>query len=165
MTGSAGQGPSRRSFVNGLFGAAALGAGAAAPPALAASAAPLPGAAAPADHEAYWRWVSDQFLIRPGLSYMNTGTRGPSPRSVVDAQYQAMLAYASDRLSFATHVQNSAFRDDLRARMAGFFGADADEIAITANTTEGIRNQTNPNGKRQIARCVPACPPTCSVIT
>ncbi len=36
---------------------------------------------APADDETYWEGVADQFLIRKGVSYMNTGTRGVSPRA------------------------------------------------------------------------------------
>ncbi|MDA1074325.1 MAG: aminotransferase class V-fold PLP-dependent enzyme, partial [Proteobacteria bacterium] len=97
----------------------------------------LPGGAAP-DDEAHWRFVADQFLIRSDVSYMNTGTRGPSPRSVYQAQIDAMTGYDTDRLSYVTHVNNSDYRTSVRHRLAAYVGAGADEIAFTNNTTEGM---------------------------
>src|SRR5262249_20906000 len=32
------------------------------------------------DDERFWELVAGEFLLRKGLAYMNTGTRGPSPR-------------------------------------------------------------------------------------
>ena len=127
--------PTRREFMGRLAGGAAL-----AGLSEAALAAPLPdlGRGRPPDDEAYWRWVSEQFLVYPDIAYMNTGTRGPSPRSVVKAQVDAIRAYDADRLSYALYVDNEAFRDRLRARLAEFVGCNAGEIAMTNNTTEGM---------------------------
>jgi selenocysteine lyase/cysteine desulfurase len=131
--------PSRRDFMAQMVSTAAVGALATLPgqasaaPALTSSS----GIATP-DDESYWRWVADQFVIRDDITYMNTGTRGPSPRSVVEAQCNAIQAYDTDRLSYARHVQNEAFRERLHEKMAALLGCDPDEVALTNNTTEGM---------------------------
>ena len=94
---------SRRGFLGGVMGVAGAALlatprdslGAQAPPPPTSSPIPQP------DDEPYWRWVADQFLIREDLTYMNTGTRGPSPRSVYAAQIEAIRAANVDRLSYA----------------------------------------------------------------
>jgi len=96
------------------------------------------GVGKPADDTAYWRWVREQFLIDPAIAYMNTGTRGPSPRSVVLAQVNAIQAYDRDRLSYARYVANAQAREHLRGRLANFVGCQTNEIAMTSNTTEGM---------------------------
>ena len=102
------------------------------------SPAKLSGAGKAPDDEGYWRWIASQFLTYPQYAYMNCGMRGPSPRSVVQAQFEAIRAYDTDRLSYATYVDTTASRGELRARLAAFVGCDADEIALTNNTTEGM---------------------------
>ncbi len=62
------------------------------------------------DDESYWRWVADQFMLKPDLTYMNTGTRGPSPTAVYQAQIEAIRQSNEDRLSYAKHVYNSEFK-------------------------------------------------------
>ncbi len=88
--------------------------------------------------ESYWRWIADQFMLRPGITYMNTGTRGPSPLPVFEAQVNAIAASNQDRLSYARHVYNADYKTGLRTKLASFVGADPDEIALTNNTTEGM---------------------------
>jgi isopenicillin-N epimerase len=112
--------------------AAATSAVAAAPPVSAL------GAGKAADDEGYWRWIREQFLVDPHIAYMNTGTRGPSPRSVVTAQFNAIQAYDRDRLSYARYVANAEGREQLRGRLAAFVGCNTNEIAMTTNTTEGM---------------------------
>jgi isopenicillin-N epimerase len=127
--------PSRRLFMQQLF--AASGAVTALGQSEHAAAA-LPGIGKPPDDEAYWHWVASQFLTNPDVAYMNTGTRGPSPRQVIKAQFDSIRSYDSDRLSYARYVDNSESRAALRARLAAFVGCDAGEIACTNNTTEGM---------------------------
>ncbi len=135
---------SRRRFLEGLTGGvtgAALLASADR-----ASGAPAPqsetGVAEP-DDEAYWRWVAGQFLIPDDLAYMNTGTRGPSPRSVIQAQVDAIRQADTDRLSYAKYVHNADFTTRLREKMATYLGCKPNEIAFTNNTTEGMAFGTN----------------------
>jgi len=83
----------------------------------------------------YWAKVRKHFMLEDGFSYLNTGTLGPTPRPV----WQAMTEYW--RLMAVNPNEKSAiFQDNveqIRAKVATFLGASADEIAITRNTTEG----------------------------
>lgn len=136
---------SRRGFIGGVAGLAGTALFGAPGDGLAAATnapASLPRPAKP-DDEAYWRWVADQFLLRDGIAYMNTGTRGPSPRNVYEAQVESIRAFNTDRLSYARYEHNPAFRDGLRQKMADFLGCKPSEVAFTNNTTEGMVFGTN----------------------
>jgi len=131
--------PSRRQFMEQMFGGAALATSVVATTEAEDSVQMLfPGAGKAPDDEAYWRWVASQFLTNPQVAYMNSGTRGPSPRQVIAAQFESIRAYDADRLSYARYVDSAQTRDALRARLARFVGCAADEIALTNNTTEGM---------------------------
>jgi hypothetical protein len=75
--------PVRRRSLLGAMAAVGLG-GWHTPLASAALVAPADPPAA--NDENWWRYVAEQFMLRPGLAYMNSGTRGPSPRVVYEAQ-------------------------------------------------------------------------------
>jgi selenocysteine lyase/cysteine desulfurase len=73
------------------------------------------------------------------VRYLNTGASGPSPRPVVEAAQRAI----------ETHEWNAAgdpgpypyafgVYEGARADVADFAGADAEEIALTQSTTDGI---------------------------
>ncbi len=102
------------------------------------SAKPIAGKATAPDNDSFWNHVADQFLIRPGVSYMNTGTRGPSPRIVYQAQIDSIQQANTDRLSYASYVYNAEFKDAVRAKLSDFVGCKSSEIALTNNTTEGM---------------------------
>jgi selenocysteine lyase/cysteine desulfurase len=97
----------------------------------------LPAAPGPEDEKA-WETIAGQFLIRQGLTYMNTGTRGPSPRYVHMAQVHALEGIDADYKGYATNTYNKAFRTALRAKLAAFVGAKANEVALMNNTTDGM---------------------------
>jgi selenocysteine lyase/cysteine desulfurase len=102
-----------------------------------------PGQGRSPEDRAYWRWVADQFLLKPGLTYMNTGTRGPSPRSVYRAQIAAIKSANEDRLGYVKNVYTEEFKEGVRTKLATYLGCDAQELAITNNTTEGMAIGTN----------------------
>lgn len=93
-------------------------------------------AAATASSDAdFWNKVRGEFMIGPGLAFMNNGTLGPTPKpvfySLVDA-YRTLAADPSEGAKF------SARADEIREKAAAFVGADPDEIALSRNTTEGM---------------------------
>ncbi len=95
-----------------------------------------PGGAAP-DDEAYWGNVADQFMLRDGVIYMNSGTRGISPMSVHKAQIDAVESVNSDpNMCWSTYFFDGM--DDIRQKMADFVGAEVEEIAFTNSTTDGM---------------------------
>jgi isopenicillin-N epimerase len=83
----------------------------------------------------YWAKVRKHFMLEDGFTYMNTGTLGPTPRPIWEAmnEYWRLMAVNPNEKSaiFQDHVEQ------IRAKVATFLGASADEIAITRNTTEG----------------------------
>ncbi len=132
-----GGGIPRRSFLKGV------GAGvtaAAALPALTAAAAspkavPLAALSSPADDAAYWRLVRSCFVTEPGYSYLNTGTEGCSPVQVLEATAECAHGCAAD--PFGVGEMHDRIRRDL-AMVAEFIGAEAEEVALMYNTTDGM---------------------------
>ncbi|SDJ35908.1 aminotransferase class V-fold PLP-dependent enzyme [Natronorubrum texcoconense] len=72
-------------------------------------------------------------------AYLNWGAGGPSPRRVVDAAESA-LEYHEYEAPANEGQYPAAFDvyDEARASVADLLGADADEIALTESTTDGI---------------------------
>ena len=84
--------------------------------------------------DAYWEKVRQEFNIVDGISYMNNGTMGPVPRSVVEAQTRYLIDIAADpRIGGWDRVE------PVREKLAKFVGANADEIVMTRSTTEGMK--------------------------
>lgn len=78
----------------------------------------------------YWKLVRQDFHIREGYTYLNNGTIGPSPVSVEEAVIENMR-----RMN--THLRYGG-AEDVRDALGRLVGADASEISLTHNTTEGI---------------------------
>jgi selenocysteine lyase/cysteine desulfurase len=88
----------------------------------------------PIPDEAFWEQLRSRFLVDPGLTYMNNGSLGPMPLAVVEANARATRELATNPIDY--HREEA--REDVRARLAAFVGAQVDEIAITRSTTEGM---------------------------
>jgi selenocysteine lyase/cysteine desulfurase len=84
--------------------------------------------------EAYWWKVRGQFNVTDGLTFMNNGTYGPTPRVVLEALGKYERELAED----PTDNYRNEGRDEVRKRMAAFVGATPDEIALTRSTSEGM---------------------------
>ena len=70
--------------------------------------------------------------------YLNTGGIGQAPVSVNKAMadgYQQMLSGSVSTIDWYTEMERAA--SEMPARIAGFFGADGGEIALTMSTGEG----------------------------
>ena len=102
----------------------------------------LPSATSATD-EKYWTQIADKFLLNPGLIYLNTGTRGPSPASVHQAQLDAIRQVNEDRLGYVRNVYTNEYKQSVREKLATYLGCDADEVAVTHNTTDGMAIGTN----------------------
>lgn len=96
------------------------------------------GTPAASDDEDFWNLVTKQFLIRKDLTYMNTGTRGPSPRSVHMAQIEALYRVNKDYFSFRSDDFNSDYTEMFTTKFAAFIGCKPNELALANNTTDGM---------------------------
>ena len=92
--------------------------------------------------ESYWQKIRDQFLIEDGLVFMNSGTKGPSPKNVYKSHANALENVNSDIPEIGSHYFSTDFgralMRDTRNKLAVFLGAKPNEIAFTNNTTEGM---------------------------
>ena len=73
------------------------------------------------------------------VRYMNTGARGPSPQSVVQAAQNAIEMHEWGVASDPGPYPHAFDRyDDIRSTVADFLGASPEEIALTQSTSDGI---------------------------
>jgi len=84
----------------------------------------------PVQDEAYWKAIRGQFPLTTDRIYLNTGTFGPAPFSVLDA-----LEKSNRDINTSGEYGNS---DQERIQLTQFFGIKPTELSITHNTTEGI---------------------------
>ncbi|HEX5141710.1 MAG TPA: aminotransferase class V-fold PLP-dependent enzyme [Dehalococcoidia bacterium] len=83
--------------------------------------------------------LRDSIRATRDVIYMNTGFTGPSPEPVLDRmrevfEYEASVGPAS----VAGLANNRQISEDARQTVASLLHADADEVAITHGTTEGL---------------------------
>lgn len=82
-----------------------------------------------------------EYMLAPGLTYLNTGSLGPSPRAVLDRTIRAWTELESNPVGMtwgkgAVIVET----DRVRERAAAFLGCDVDELLITRSTTDGMNS-------------------------
>ena len=98
-----------------------------------------------AEDPQYWKKIRDQFMLSKDSVFFNPGTVGAMPRVVVDKMTEH-LRYIGE------HVADWAYKDDnkeefisgynnlmgIRTKVAALIHADAAEIAMTDNVTNGM---------------------------
>jgi selenocysteine lyase/cysteine desulfurase len=80
--------------------------------------------------EDYWKGLRGQFPLTPQRTYLNNGTFGPAPFSVLDA-----VEKSNRDVNTSGEYGNT---DQERIQLTQFFGIKPTELSITHNTTEGI---------------------------
>lgn len=85
--------------------------------------------------EAFWHQVKAQFPIRPGLTMMNSANLCPTHYPVLESLFGLTRDLDGD-VSFQNRDKFAGTKNEARSRLAGYVGAQSDEIAITRNTTE-----------------------------
>ncbi len=132
---------SRRSFLRGTLGS--IAAGAMIPSVLSGCSEVKISTDRAVTNEPLWEWIADQFMLKRGLTYMNTGTRGPSPMSIYQAQIDSIRLANENRLGYATNIYTAEYKKKVRTKLADYLGCKPNEVAITNNTTEGMGIGTN----------------------
>jgi selenocysteine lyase/cysteine desulfurase len=84
--------------------------------------------------EAYWWRIRDQFNIKDGLTFMNTGTFGPPSRIVREEQARIERELSEDPRD---NYRTRELREN-KTLLAEFVGASPEEIAYMRSTTEGM---------------------------
>ena len=88
-----------------------------------------------AGDEAFWEQVKAQFPIRPSLIMMNSANLCPTHYPVLESLFGLTRNLDGD-VSFQNRAKFAGTKDEARSRLAGYVGAEPEEIAITRNTTE-----------------------------
>ena len=83
--------------------------------------------------------IRDAVPVFDDIRYLNTGASGPSPRPIVEAAQQAVEAHEWDAAADpGAYPHAFGLYEDVRGEVAEFLCADAEEIALTQSTADGI---------------------------
>jgi selenocysteine lyase/cysteine desulfurase len=90
---------------------------------------------------AYWEALRKHYLFQDGLIMMNNGTVGPMPEPVFNTLTESFRVQCTAPCEVYNTFGDR--REEVRAKVARFLGADPDEIVLTRNTTEGMNFVAN----------------------
>lgn len=85
--------------------------------------------------DGYWNRVRQDFHLQEGLAYLNTGTVGATPAPVLKAMQRYWQLMAENPNESSAILQGR--QEAIRAKAARFIGAQASEVAILRNASEG----------------------------
>ncbi|HWB09305.1 MAG TPA: aminotransferase class V-fold PLP-dependent enzyme [Pirellulales bacterium] len=86
------------------------------------------------EDEAAWHAWRDEWSLADGLTYLNNGSFGPTPRAVSAARRRWMDVVESDPHDFLVR-QLGPRLGEVRARLADLAGTAADNLALVENAT------------------------------
>lgn len=80
-----------------------------------------------------------EYMFEPGLVYLNTGSLGPTPRSVFDAVIKAWTQLEANPVAMS-YAQGAvhALADKTRGSVAGLINCSPDEVLLTRSTTNAM---------------------------
>lgn len=93
-------------------------------------------AAAAPGSEPFWQMVKAQFPLESRLIYLNAANVCPASRPVMDRHLEYLRDFHANP-SFQNREKYVEMRESLRSKLAAMLRVQADEIAITRNTSEG----------------------------
>jgi len=88
-----------------------------------------------------WVDVRAQFLINPGVAYLNNASLGVPPRQVVDAVADGYRSISEDPHAGKVTLQ-TRIAEVVEPRLAALLGVQPDEITLTRNASEALHLQT-----------------------
>lgn len=92
----------------------------------------------------FWRFVRSQFVLKPRITYMNTGTEGSMPRIVLSRLQGAFKEFAQNPWdAVVEHDCYCYFMWEIAETLAPFIGSTPEETILTTNTTEGMAYVAN----------------------
>lgn len=94
------------------------------------------------DVDADWADLAADFEFRPGITYLNHGSFGPSPRVVCATQLAWQRQLRSNPMDFYVREYEAAYFA-ARARMAAFVGVAPESVVFIENATYGMNVVAN----------------------
>lgn len=95
-----------------------------------------------ADRESDWSDLRADWEFRPGVTYLNHGSFGPSPAPVCEAQAEWQRRLQSNPMDFYVREYEPAYFA-ARERLAAFVGTAAANLAFVENATYGMNVVAN----------------------
>ena len=89
--------------------------------------------------EDFWFDVQQAFTIDRNIINLNNGGVSPSPRVVQDAM-RRHLEFMNNATAYTLWQIQEPEKESVRRRLAAAFGCDAEEVAITRNSSESLEN-------------------------
>ncbi|MCG8428565.1 MAG: aminotransferase class V-fold PLP-dependent enzyme, partial [Chromatiales bacterium] len=89
------------------------------------------------DHR-FWRRIRSEFVLDRRKVYMNVGTTGSTPRKVLNSYRKNNHLVAKDPWDMGDQFGDWPYTTEMADAIAGQFGADAGEIVLSRNTTDGM---------------------------
>ena len=80
----------------------------------------------------------DEYMFAPGLIYLNTGSLGPTPRSILHEILKAWADLEMNPVSKAYGGTVNKLAEKTRDGIAGLIGCLADEVLLTRSTTNAM---------------------------
>jgi len=89
--------------------------------------------------ELYWWFIRSQFLLDPEIIYMNTGTEGSMPRTVLNNLLTYSRRFTQNPYEAIVFDEELMLRQEYNCECVGtMMGATLDELTLTTNTTDGL---------------------------
>jgi selenocysteine lyase/cysteine desulfurase len=79
-----------------------------------------------------------EFLLEPGLAYLNTGTIGPTRRETIETTQRAWETLEANPVAHYGRFAGAPLIEETRSTAARFLGCELGELAVTASTTSGM---------------------------
>ncbi len=79
-----------------------------------------------------------EYMLAPGLTYLNTGSLGPTPRAVFDEVLKAWADLESNPVGKAYGGTTHSLADKTRDSVARLIGCTPDEVLLTRSTTNAM---------------------------
>jgi hypothetical protein len=79
-----------------------------------------------------------EYMLAPGLVYLNTGSLGPTPRSTLNAVLKAWNDLEMNPVNKAYGETVNVLADKTRDSVAGLIGCLVDEVLLTRSTTNAM---------------------------
>lgn len=90
-----------------------------------------------AGDETFWAEIQRAFVVDRTVVNLNNGGVSPSPAAVQEAQ-RRYQEYSNAAPAYTMWRVLEPQRETVRENLARFFGCDAEEVALTRNTSEGL---------------------------
>src|SRR5512145_2761108 len=92
----------------------------------------------PASARELWPMLRAQPVLDSGVTWLDTASYGPSLRAVLVEEYRQREALSLDRETYVRECCGGEAMRQLLGTLAGFFGAGADDIALTSGATQAL---------------------------